>query len=252
MQGEVKFYSDTHTYIYEGEAMRKRLISVNEAISKFIPPFNPEEVIDKFYDKWQSDPENKYYGKTREEIKNEWKKKSLDACKWGTFVHSEIEALFEGSKEGEFNQENDYHNLSEEVEAFKKWYNQQWETGWRLYGSEVLVYDAEVGLAGTVDLILQRKTENDTEYKIVDFKTNDPENRNKSAYEQFKPPINRPYTLEEKYFIQLNFYNHLFIPGEPLEKTILYLNGETYEEVSVPDRTREVLCIEKSVREEGQ
>ena len=249
-EGEVTFYEDEHIYIYEGEVFRRELMSVNKAISLFFPKFDPQKVIEKYYEKWQRDKTNKYYGMTKKEIKNLWEQRSEDACKYGSMVHKEIENLFIGSKYGEYNEEQDYMNVTPEAEAFKKWFNQQWELGWRLWATEKIVYSEEYNIAGTVDLILYNDNlSSSREFKIVDFKTNDPESLHKEAYDYLKDPLHHlKASTMEKYRLQLNTYSRLFDDRFPIKKEILNLNDETYMSVEVQDRSKETNIIFKTAQ----
>ena len=244
-EGEVTFYEDEHIYLFENEVMRRPLLSVNQVIGFFFPPFKPNEVIDKYYSKWQKDRSHKYYGMSKKEIKSYWEQRSEDACKYGSMVHKEIENLFKGSKYGEFNEEEDYLNVTPEAEGFKEWFTTQYELGWRLWATEKIVYSEEYNIAGTVDLILYNDyLSTIREFKVVDFKTNDPENLHKEAYDYLKDPLHHlKASTMEKYNLQLNTYAFLLGFRYPVKKEILNLHDEDYKVIVVPERSKEVRAI---------
>jgi len=238
MEEKITFYEKEHKYYLDD---RYRLYSVNEVLKWFSNGFNPDEVINKYYNRWQNDSSNKYYGMSKEEIKSYWEQQCKDACDYGSLVHKEIENLFIDSKEGEFNHYYDYWNVTPEVETFKKWFSGVWEDGWRLYGSEVILYDKNIKVAGTVDFVLQRGEE----FMLIDFKTNPNNKLLKKGYNKMLEPLN--YLDDDtltKYYLQLNFYNYLLNKSCNSKKTILNLNGDecwTYEAPNMSQSINEIV-----------
>lgn len=84
----ITFEEEGHVYTIEG--MSGHPISVTTVIHKFFPEFDADKIIDNMMrgKKWES---SKYYGMSREEIKQQWKQNGETASKLGTAMHKAIE-----------------------------------------------------------------------------------------------------------------------------------------------------------------
>jgi len=215
----MKFDEETHKYTHKGE----EYISVTTLIGLFFEKFNADEVIDTYYNNWQKDKKSKYYGLSKEEIKELWSNET----ETGSRFHKAIEDYLKGKYY-------DFTNLEPEFEQFLEFLNDY--SSLLSIDSEILVYDEELKIAGTVDAIFyDRKTNS---YVIIDWKR--VKNIDKQGYKRAKYPISEVYDCNYyKYLLQLNIYRYLV--KKRLKRTIkqLYLvqfhrDNPTYRVFKIP------------------
>lgn len=194
---KITFQEIGHLYTIEG--LNKTPISVTTLIHKNFPQFNDEEVIDKMMKSrnWEN---SKYYGKTKEEIKKEWKESGERASRLGTMMHNDIERFFNG--EEVLNPE------TKEFSHFKLFWEEfrKANPGFVPCRAEWMVYDEDVGIAGSIDFVLENEK---GEIIIVDWKRSKEikkENRYEKGYGLFSHMDNCNYS---HYSIQLNIYRHI-------------------------------------------
>lgn len=85
-----EFDSAQHKYTYENA----ECISVTTFLGDLFPKFDADAVIKKYYGNWQKNDKNKYYGLTKDEIKEHWVTTQKIAAASGTAVHAAIENCF--------------------------------------------------------------------------------------------------------------------------------------------------------------
>ena len=86
----VKFEEKTHVYTIDNE---KGFTSVTSLVHMCFPKFDADKIIDKMMSSWRW-KQNKYYGKTKQEIKDEWKKNGTESANAGTNMHLMIEQFY--------------------------------------------------------------------------------------------------------------------------------------------------------------
>jgi len=184
----ISFTEFGHKYTINGKTNYK---SVTTWLKVFFEPFNADEIIDKMMasSKW---PTNKYFGKTKQEIKLLWRQNGDEAAKLGTNMHKMFEDYY-----------NDINVVSDSFEftCFNEFVK---EHPFVPYRTEWLVYDEELELAGSIDMTY---INDDGTLSIYDWK------RCKSVdlYSNFNkfalsPIENIPDTNYWHYVIQLNTY----------------------------------------------
>jgi PD-(D/E)XK nuclease superfamily len=196
---QVRLEIETHTYFIDGSS--EGVTSVTTFLGEFFPPFDPEAVIEKYYDRWQENDWKKpeYYGKTKVEIKEMWKKSGKEACTLGMLLHAAIEAFYN-------DHEVMYDQNSKEWKYFQSF---QQEHNLNAYRTEMMVWSSDHKLAGMIDLLVRNE---DGTISIYDWK------RTKSrVYEQessWGRYASRPLSrLRDnkfyRYAMQLNLYREL-------------------------------------------
>ena len=80
----------THIYTIRQDKSYK---SVTTFVKSLFKKFDSDLIIDKMM-KSKYWPNNKYYGKTKEEIKEEWKQNGLESSILGTKLHLNIEYFY--------------------------------------------------------------------------------------------------------------------------------------------------------------
>lgn len=193
----ITFKDEDHSYSIKG--VEKKPTSVTTLIHKFFPQFIDDVVIAKMMASinW---PKSKYFGRTAEDIKNEWKVNSERASSEGTKMHKNIENFF--------NNEPLSHEGGKEFKMFMNFWNdiQRQYPGLRVRRTEPLVYDEDVGIAGSIDLVLEDEYGNTY---IFDWKrSKDIKFENK--FEKGFPPFEKYDNCNfSHYTLQLNFYRHI-------------------------------------------
>lgn len=139
---------DNHIHFEEGPheytiKKRKKFKSVTTFIHAQFWPFNPNYVIDKMMksNKW---PQSEYYGMTKEEIKEAWKKNGSQASAAGTKLHADIEHYYNDDPR---------ENESVEYQYFLKFVE---ENNLTPYRTEWNVYDEELEMAGSIDMLFEK------------------------------------------------------------------------------------------------
>lgn len=230
---QLKFNKKKHLYSING----KDLISVTTFIKKFFNEFDEKAVAKKvFYS-------NKKKGihKTLREIKAEWKKSREE----GNLVHKEIEQLIKKGLDN-YSPSNKksliaYNVLSkimmDEIIAIKP---------------ELMIYDEELGLAGTIDVFGYQTIHPDyDQVTLIDWKTNKEIKQKgfaKSTHSLMKEEEDCNYT---HYTLQLSFYAYMLErQGFRIGKLLLiHLQNEGVTKYEVPYRKELVI---EMLRMEGK
>ena len=185
----ISFQEYGHIYTINGQRNFK---SVTTWVKSHFSKFNADKIIDKMMNssKW---PESKYFGKTKDEIKKEWNSNGDEAARLGTEMHKMFEDYYNGQKVNETGLEYSY---------FQKFITDFPDLN--PYRSEWMIYDEELKLAGSIDMIFMN---DDGTLSIYDWK------RCKSlekttTYRQYalEPISHIPDTNFWHYSLQLNTY----------------------------------------------
>jgi len=203
-------------------------ISITTLIKKFHEEFDDEKVINMNMSKWQLQPENKYYGKTKQQIKDGWEENRVLASTKGTRLHKRIELFYndvdyktwlvEEKKRHEEDSKNPvkkqmyqddeedrvgyryFENFHREIPLAKKWFS--YRTEWR-------IYCARIGVCGTIDKIYIPDMSRPSEIIIYDWKRSKKIDKT-NKFQRMKRPIQ---DLEDcnyiHYSLQLNAYKYL-------------------------------------------
>lgn len=135
----ITFDEGPHIYTIDGDSS---FMSVTTWNHSHFAKFDSDKIIDKMMNspKW---PNNKYYGKTKQEIKDEWERNKVEASTAGTKMHYDIECYYNNNK---------VENDSTEFSYFMKFHL---STQLKPYRTEWMVYDKELKLAGSIDMIYE-------------------------------------------------------------------------------------------------
>ena len=211
----LEFQEDGHIYTIDG----KELMSVTTWIEQFVPPFNANIVSSVMSRKSDMSPE---------EIRAKWNLKGKIACDWGNAIHGALEYYIKYGEMVGSQQLRDIVANWDEVNDGKKVF------------SEVIVYDKDSGLAGTIDQVVQIKD------KIVDLRdTKTNEDIHKKSKGRLKEPFKELSNNSiSKYTIQLSIYKFLIeLHGYTVRNTeIWYLNEGKWEIIKVePLKIRSII-----------
>ncbi len=150
---EIRFDVENHIYTVKGDS---NYTSVTTWVHALFPKFDADAVITKMMNskKWLQSP---YFGQTRQNIKAQWKSAGTAAALAGTAMHDKIEQF--------------YNNREIEIDCPELEYFMEFEEaiGAQLtpYRTEWKVWDSDLRIAGTVDMVFENP---DRTLTIYDWK----------------------------------------------------------------------------------
>jgi ATP-dependent exoDNAse (exonuclease V) beta subunit len=262
----IKFEEEGHKYTIfeenknknENEENQKKYTSVTTWVHSHFPHFNADEIIKKMMSGKSWKQGHKYWGLTAEQIKDLWNSKRDNAAGAGTNMHFEIEC-FMNSKVLLF----DYTHIElyQQYKMLEKYDKRYMELGleWKFflkfvedfpnlkpYRTEWTVYDEELKLAGSIDMVYENP---DGTLSIYDWKRATEINRfntwNKYAITECVNHI--PDSNYWHYTFQLNAYKAIL--ERKYDKVVkdLYLvrlhpdcEDKTYELIKLPDLKKDI------------
>lgn len=224
----IQFDEPTHTYTIDGNSDYVSVTTWNHSHFKH---FDADKVIDNMMTS-KNWPNSKYYGQTREEIKDGWEKNRDEAASAGTKMHFDIECYYNGIE---------VTNNSEEYSQFKNYVE---DHPFKAYRTEWTVWDKELKLAGSIDMVYENE---DGTLMIYDWKRSKGIVKNK-RFEEYSTTecINHlPDTNFWHYSLQLNTYKAILERNYNKKVTklclvCLYPGQETYKLFEVPELSEEI------------
>ena len=229
----IDFEPEGHVYTYKGET---QLLPVSSLIAYFFEPFNAEEVARR---QWER------YGIPIEESLAKWKRIGRLASEVGTFMHEQTEHYFqEGFFDTDytfrFQDQEEIISIAKEKQHFLRFvedykispYRQEWP-----------VYDLDLNIAGTIDMICK---EADGTFTIYDWKRSGKvvNSMGQPVVEAFGGRmslngINLPDTSFYHYCIQQNLYRYMLethygIKVRGMNLVVLCADYPTYFVAQVP------------------
>jgi ATP-dependent exoDNAse (exonuclease V) beta subunit len=193
----IVFDEPTHVYTVNGSS--KGIISCTKFLHEFFPHFDADAIIKKMMNspKW---PQSKYYGQTAAQIKKGWNDNGAEASGAGTALHLAIEQFLHGHPEmiesgvKETPEWRYFEHFWDEVKDDLVPYRSEWE-----------VWSEEYKLAGSIDMIFYRKS--DDSYVIYDWKRSKEIKTDSPFGEMGYGPLSHIPNLNYwNYTIQLNVY----------------------------------------------
>lgn len=193
----ITFKEENHEYTIVG--MNRKPISVTTLIHNYFDEFDADAVIRKMMSSanWAK---SKYYGRTPESIKEEWENTKNEASHNGTLMHKSIEQYI--------NNEDVDNPSTKEFGLFMKFWTEFFAQYSMLapYRTEWLVYDEDVGVAGSIDCVLSDKNGN---LVLLDWKRSK-EIKLSNRFAKGKHPFSQYDDCNfTHYSLQLNFYRHI-------------------------------------------
>jgi ATP-dependent exoDNAse (exonuclease V) beta subunit len=224
----IAFDEPTHKYTIDGNS---DYISVTTWIHSHFKNFEPDTIISKMMASrnWAN---SKYYGKTREEIKDGWEILRNDAAKAGTKLHFDIECFYNNVL---------IENTTKEYFQFKDFVK---DYPFEPYRTEWTVFDEELKIAGSIDMTFISP---DGSLMIYDWKRSKGIIKN-TSFETYSITdcINHlPDTNYWHYALQLNMYKALLERNYGMKITklclvCLYPEQTTYNVIDLPDLENEI------------
>jgi len=141
----ILFDEEPHIYTVKGNSNYTSVTTWNHS---HFPKFDSNKIIDNMMksSKW---PQNKYYGKTKQQILDIWEENKNNAATAGTKLHYDIECYY-----------NNQPNINDSIEYkyfenFIKDYEHL-----KPYRTEWMVYSEELLLAGSIDMVFEKENGN--------------------------------------------------------------------------------------------
>lgn len=231
----IQFQEEGHLYfIYNKDGSINELdrISVTTLIHHCFPQFDADACITKMMNgrNWKL---SKYYGKGREEIKDEWDKSGKKAAADGTFGHFNAELTLNGIKV--INNSIRHQYFLNFWRDFREKYPQ-----FHPYRTEQTVFYENFGknnvnLCGSIDLQLE---DDDGNTILIDHKYSK-EIKRSNRYEKGLPPFHYMDNCNyNHYTLQLNIYRHIL--ETKYNKNVIFMmltvfheNNDTYQCIEV-------------------
>jgi ATP-dependent exoDNAse (exonuclease V) beta subunit len=257
----IHFYEPTHTYTIKGMT---DFTSTTTFVHEHFRTFDANKIVDGIIkkDKWRTDPTYKYYQKPKEEILKEWNDNGKKQSGLGTQLHLNIEIFMNQELVDEDNNslitthdilyqvyENECHEGIKQPDDSKEWgyfirYIKDHPT-FQPYRTEWFVYDEELKLAGSIDMVYLNP---DGTLNIYDWK------RSKSI--EYDNSYNNAMAITEcistipdsnfwHYSLQLNTYKAMIEKNygkkvKELFLVILHPNNDNYVLIECADLQEEV------------
>lgn len=212
----ITFTEADHSYVDSDGFVYK---SVTSFVKDLFPVFNAQKA---------SELVAKKQGVSQAEILATWDANRDAACRYGTRCHETAEAVFKATPPP--------HKPESEKErnAFRAIWDRASKIKAALHvcGSEILLFDPDLRIAGTVDLLCFDKAKNT--YMLLDWKTNKSIDRSNGFKEKALPPLQHVENCNfEHYSAQLAIYELLmrrngYIPADAkISASLLWLNEST-------------------------
>lgn len=228
----IEFEEEPHIYYIDGEPYD---LSVTSFIKQFSEEFDTKAIINKYYSKWQSNKQNKYFGISPKEIESLWEHNRQDAAAKGSVLHRDIELFYNDI---------DVDNNSKEFELFLNFFNLAKK--YIPYRTEWQIFDEEYKLAGSVDMCFLDKND---KLMIIDWKRSKKIRKNTGYNRSMKEPISH---LEDTnywhYALQLNMYKYILEKHYNKTISFMYLvklhpNQLNFESFHIPDMENEIQSL---------
>jgi ATP-dependent exoDNAse (exonuclease V) beta subunit len=186
----IAFDEGPHIYYIDGDSS---YTSVTTWVGSHFPHFNADKIINKMMKskKWSK---SKYFGQTKEEIKQLWSNTGKEACDLGTKLHYNIECFYNKNK------------ITDDSVGYKQFLNFQEKIGQFMnpYRTEWTIFDEKLKIAGSIDMIFKN---DDGTFTIYDWKRSKEIKKSNWFESATTHCINHlPASNFWKYSLQLNIY----------------------------------------------
>ena len=250
----IVFDEGPHTYTIKGEE-DKQYTSVTTWVHSYFKKFDAKGVIQAMMRnkrKWEDPIANeKYYGKTAEEIEEMWKQSGQEAAAKGTAMHYEIECFYNRPPtEDPITSTAETAETSDPLQYFQNFNKEFVENGTlRPYRTEWTVFHEEAQIAGSIDMVYENtdSPEDARTLSIYDWKRCKEITKTNRGGEFATNPIieHFPDTNYWHYALQLNIYKYILQTKYGKKITDLYLivlhpDANNYQRIKLPDIQAEV------------
>ena len=230
----ITFEEGPHIYTIHGDSSYTSVTTFNH---QHFEPFNANQIINNMM-KSKNWPKSKYYGQTPKEIKAGWEENRVAAATAGTNMHYDIECFYNNIESS---------NKSIEYEYFKAFATKFKHL--KPYRTEWMIYDKELKLAGSIDMIFENE---DGTLSIYDWKRSK-EIKKTSSWNKFSKTEcieHIPDTNYWHYCLQLNTYKALLEKNYNKQIKDMYLvclhpdnKNHSYQRIKVVALNKEITSL---------
>lgn len=227
----ISFEESSHTYTIKGN---NDFVSVTTWNKSHFPQFDADLVIRKMQasKRWESSP---YYGMSASEIKAQWKKSGTEASSAGTKLHNDIERFYN---------RHSVSNTSVEYRYFQNFFHDHQHL--EPFRTEWCVYDEELRIAGSVDMVFVAPNGSLLIYDWKRSKKMDKTNRYERATTKCIEHLE--HCNFNHYALQLNTYKYIIEKNygfqvSDLQLVVLHPNNSNYVKYAVPDLRAEMSSL---------
>ena len=239
----ISFEEETHVYTVHNN---KDYVSVTTFIHSLFPCFNEDKIINNILkSKKYNNPDYKYYNKTKEEILNMWNENRIYAANLGTQMHYFIECYYDCLYNPNLNFEKLFTNKQNQDFTLKNNIEYQYFMNFVNdnlnlipYRTEWCIYDTQLKLAGSIDMVF---TDKNNKFYIYDWKRSKEIKKTNNYNETSLLPILDyiPNSNYWHYTLQLNIYKAMLernynIIIDSLYLVIIYPENKNYIKICVP------------------
>ena len=229
----IKFDEGPHIYHIDGDS---NFMSVTTWNHSHFEKFNADAIIKNMM-KGKNWKKSKYYGMTAEQIKSQWSENGKNASEAGTKMHYDIECFYNNMK---------VKNPSVEYDYFLRFHKQH--SNLEPYRTEWMIYNKELKLAGSIDMIFKNEDGSLSIYdwkRCKNIKKDNPWQSAKTECIEHLPDTNFWH-----YSLQLNTYKAMLESKYDVKVKDLYLvclhpenKSNTYEKIKVPILKKEIKSL---------
>lgn len=249
----ISFQEEGHIYLLDGE---RQLTPVSSVYSRYFIPFDSDKWAER---KAQTMPI------TAAQLKEQWKCNGMMASFAGTHLHKQIEDYLNGEEymaplcrftyDGEFIHEDKIIAIDKEIEYFHRFVK---DIDFNPFRTEWRVFDEELGIAGTIDLICSRI---DGTFEFYDWKRSRSlidEDGNVCKHNKFDiHGINGlehiPDCSYAHYALQQNLYKHIVekcygLKISAMHLVVLHPEYSSYKVIDIPQLNKEIQLITRDLK----
>ena len=234
----ISFDEGPHIYTIDGDT---GFMSVTTWNHSHFPHFDADAIIEKMMNS-RNWPDSKYFGQTPQQIKALWKKNGIEASKAGTKMHYDIECFYNDEEV----------EVDEDCVEFDYFLQFENDIGSKLepYRTEWMVWDKELRLAGSIDMVFRNE---DGTLLIYDWKRcKDIKKENKFQSSITSCIDHLPDTNFWHYSLQLNTYKYMLEKNYGEKVVGMYLvclhpnnKNNSYIRLKVPHLKKEIASLMK-------
>lgn len=229
----IKCNFTNHVYTVNG---KKGYTSITTICKKLFKPFDSDKIINLMMKgkDWES---SKYFGMSKNDIKNSWKKKGQESSSLGTKLHEDIEKF--------------YNNRLDLIQNNSKEYSQflSFQNIFNLipYRTEWMIYDEKLLFSGCIDFV---SIDKNGKFSIYDWKRCESITKiNKYGDCCIYPELS--YIPDSNYWIysfQLNLYKFILEKNYDIKIEDIYLVkfhplSKSFERIRVADLQNEIKIL---------
>ena len=230
----ITFDEGPHIYTIDGDSSYTSVTTFNH---RHFEPFNANKIIQNMM-RSKNWPNSKYYGQTPKQIKAGWEENRDTAATAGTNMHYDIECFYNNIEPS---------NNSIEYEYFQAFANDYQHL--KPYRTEWMIYDKELQLAGSIDMIFENP---DGTLSIYDWKRCK-EIKKSPSWNKFSKTEcieHIPDTNYWHYCLQLNTYKAILEKNYNKQIKEMYLvclhpenKNRSYQRIKVVELNKEIASL---------